>query len=289
MRSRSISLNSIKKKVGFMQGRLSPMIGNKIQSFPKLTWENEFKIANKIDISLMEWTIDQEDFNLNPIMNLIGQKRIKILSKKYNLKIVSLTGDCFMQSPFWKMKTDESDRSKKRLFEVLKCSKKIGINQIVLPLVDKGSLENDQQRRSLLGFLKLIERILLKNKQMIIFETDYEPTKIRKFISKLNPVCFGINYDIGNSASYGFDPEHEIGEYGHRIKNVHVKDRKLNGATVPLGTGNADFEKVFSMLSRIHYKGNYILQTARAADDDHQGTLAKYYSIVIKLLKKYRS
>ena len=31
--------------IGFMQGRLSNLIDNKIQSFPWNNWENEFKIA----------------------------------------------------------------------------------------------------------------------------------------------------------------------------------------------------------------------------------------------------
>ena len=31
------------------QGRLSPPVDNKIQSFPINTWENEFKIAMKLE------------------------------------------------------------------------------------------------------------------------------------------------------------------------------------------------------------------------------------------------
>ena len=36
------------KKIGFIQGRLSPIYENKIQCFPKLHWENEFFIAKII-------------------------------------------------------------------------------------------------------------------------------------------------------------------------------------------------------------------------------------------------
>ena len=34
-------------KIGFMQGRLSPMQGKKIQSFPWKNWKNEFQIGYK--------------------------------------------------------------------------------------------------------------------------------------------------------------------------------------------------------------------------------------------------
>ena len=36
------------KKLGFMQGRLSKQIGNKIQYFPWKSWEREFFEARKI-------------------------------------------------------------------------------------------------------------------------------------------------------------------------------------------------------------------------------------------------
>ena len=37
----------------------------------------------------------------------------------------------------------------------------------------------------------------------ILFEIDYSPKKILKFINKFDD-CYGINYDTGNSASLGF-------------------------------------------------------------------------------------
>ena len=40
------------QKIGFMQGRLSPLIGGKIQSFPWDNWECEFAIAESIDIKI---------------------------------------------------------------------------------------------------------------------------------------------------------------------------------------------------------------------------------------------
>ena len=71
----------------------------------------------------------------------------------------------------------------------------------------------------------------------------------------------------------GFDPYEEFKAYGKRITNVHVKDRLLHGTTVPLGDGNANFEKVFQLLNDYSYEGNYILQTARSSTGDHLGVL----------------
>jgi hexulose-6-phosphate isomerase len=40
----------INSRIGFMQGRLSPMIDGRIQSFPWDYWENEFSLAKEIGI-----------------------------------------------------------------------------------------------------------------------------------------------------------------------------------------------------------------------------------------------
>ena len=46
--------------------------------------------------------------------------------------------------------------------------------------------------------------------------------------------------------------------------SVHIKDRVRGGGTVPLGTGDADFEATFKELSRIGYQGDITLQVARS-------------------------
>ena len=45
-----MEIENFKNRIGFMQGRLSEPIDNKIQSFPIDTWQEEFKWAQKINI-----------------------------------------------------------------------------------------------------------------------------------------------------------------------------------------------------------------------------------------------
>jgi len=46
---------------------------------------------------------------------------------------------------------------------------------------------------------------------------------------------FGINYDVANSASLGFEIDSEFKNYGKYIYNIHIKDRLKNGKSVRLG------------------------------------------------------
>jgi hexulose-6-phosphate isomerase len=76
-------------KVGVMQGRLSPMINNRIQQFPWDSWPSEFVLASKIDIKIIEWTIDTIEFYKNPLINQPDQ--INLIMDKNDISIPSVT------------------------------------------------------------------------------------------------------------------------------------------------------------------------------------------------------
>src|SRR4030095_5153361 len=141
---------------------------------------------------------------------------------------------------------------------------------LVIPLVDGGRIETPEQEADVIRTLKGLDRSGVS----IVFESDYAPVALARFIAQLGP-DFGINYDIGNSASLGYDTAEEIGAFGPRIRNVHVKDRVRGGATRSLGSGNARFATTFGAVWRARYAGSFILQTARAADGEHRAALER--------------
>ena len=277
----------MKYRIGFMQGRLSPLVDGRIQAFPWASWKDEPPLAEQINIHLMEWTLDQDHLYENPLLTKTGQAEIRELCKLHDLAIPSLTGDCFMQAPLWKTKGDERTALERDFCEIAKGCAAVGISMIVVPLVDNGRLENMEQENSLIDFLNTQARFLGSHHLKVIFESDFAPAELTRFISRLDPALCGINYDIGNSAALGFNPAEEIAAYGTRIVNVHVKDRKLGGTTVPLGTGNADFETVFATLAKVGFNGNCVLQTARATDENHAGILSQYRDLTVGWLNKY--
>ncbi len=268
--------------IGFMQGRLSDIKDQKIQQFPYDNWSNEFYLAKKNNFTKIEWTIDLETLPLNPIYSKEGRNEIIYYKDKYNIKIESLTGDLFMQKPFWKNIGSNQKVLKNLFLKTINCSKKVGIKYIILPLVDNGSISNSHQERVLVSFLKSIQKKLRENKQKILFETDFPPLKNLRFIKKFNPNFFGINYDTGNSAHKGFNNQKELKLLFQYIKNIHIKDRLLNRGTVPLGKGNYKFDTFFRFIKKNKYKGNLILQTARSKNKNHLKNLIKYRNFVIK-------
>jgi L-ribulose-5-phosphate 3-epimerase len=277
-------------RIGFMQGRLSPIVDNKIQSFPWGNWKNEIVEAKQNGLSLMEWTLDQVNLNENPLMMHQGKVEIIKLCDQLDFSIPSLTGDCFMQAPFWKaVNVSEQTQLEKTFLEIAEACSAVGIKKIVVPLVDNGSIQQPEQESVLVDFCTINEVHFRKLGLKIVFESDFPPIKLKKLMDRLESNTFGINYDIGNSAALGFKPEDEFLEIGNRILNVHVKDRVLNGATVPLGEGNADFPEVFKLLRDYGYHSDYILQTARATDENHVSRLLAYKNLILTWIKDSES
>jgi L-ribulose-5-phosphate 3-epimerase len=266
--------------LGFMQGRLCALVGGRIQAFPWDEWELEFPRAQALGLHLMEWTLDQDRLRQNPLLTEAGQSRIRALGQQHGLAVASLTGDCFMQAPFWKVAGAGREALQTDFMDVVAACGAVGISMIVVPLVDNGALADRGQEDLLVDFLLARRADFRRHGVAVLFECDFAPQELGRFIGRLPPGDFGVNYDIGNSAALGFDPNEEFACFGTRIQNVHVKDRVLGGTTVPLGTGNADFQTVFAQLARVQYGGNYIMQTARASDGEHAAALRRYMDMI---------
>ncbi len=277
----------MRHRLGFMQGRLVDQVDGKIQCFPGSQWRDEFPAAQQLGLESMEWTLDAEGLSENPLCTEGGRLEIRSLSARCGVQVPSLTGDCFMQQPFWKSGGLELQRRLNAFDTVIHSAAEFGVRHVVIPLVDNGRLESREQEGVLLRHLTDRLEVLRSGKVCIAFESDFAPPQLAEFIAQLPSDSFGINYDTGNSASLGYSPREEFAAYGRRVCNVHIKDRVLGGTTVPLGEGNADFNAAFESLAVVQYEGNIVLQTARAQDRDHAQALGRYADFTRSLMEVY--
>ena len=75
------------KEIGIMQGRLSRTRKGKIQAFPTHDWEKEFELVAEIGYGSIEWVIDSEGIDKNPLFSENQRKTIHKLVDKYNILI----------------------------------------------------------------------------------------------------------------------------------------------------------------------------------------------------------
>ena len=251
-------------EIGIMQGRLSPRIDGKIQAYPATTWQKEFEIAQEIGYAAIEWIVEKP-VESNALMTDFGKAEIK--------RVIASTG-------VRKAKSQNKDY----LLEILKNAKEVGAIGVEIPFVDNSSIKNDKEKQEFIDAMQDAFKLAKDLDIKISLETDLSPIAFKELFEQIDLDFIQANYDIGNSASLGFDPEEELDAYGQRILNVHVKDRKLGGTTVPLGTGNADINLVIQKLQEFGYSGGLTMQAARGENDVE--TAKEQLNYVRNLLKK---
>jgi L-ribulose-5-phosphate 3-epimerase len=269
-----------------MQGRLSNSMGEKIQSFPVDSWKQEFKKAEKLGYEVIEWVFDHHD---NPLLNSENNLEIINLSKKYDVKINSVCADYFMKQKLFHESENSVSKNIKTLEKLIIQSKKLGISMIEIPFVDSSSLKTENEKFELKTNIDKVIPLLEETGIILVLETDLPPLNFQNLLLQFDHPNILANYDSGNSASLGYNSKEELSILSKWIKNVHVKDRKFNGGTVPLGTGNTNFEHFFSSLSEINYSGDLIIQGARSLENKHspEQTCATYQKFVNGYLNKY--
>ena len=269
-----------------MQGRLSPVIDNKIQAFPHNNWKNEFQIAQKLGFDLIEWVVDDKN---NPIFDNECINTILELSEKYEIKINSLCADYFMNNLLFKNTEGLIRKNLDFLILLIKQCKKCNIKILELPFVDSSSLKNLTEQKQVLKNLKTVVNVAEDNDVVLGLETDLEPSSFVDLLEEFNHPNIKANYDIGNSTSKSYDMNVELDVLKKWIINVHIKDRIKNGKTVPLGFGDVDFPGFFQILKKINYSGDLIIQGARedfTSNISTNQTCLKYLEFVNRYLEK---
>ncbi len=256
-------MNKFQGSFGIMQGRLSPPKDNLIQHYPTETWEDEFAHCTELGLECIEWIFEYPNIDQNALFNDKEVEKINYLSKKYDIKINSVVADYFMVNKLFNENQKNLQQNIDVFNNLINQCKKANIPIIELPFVDSSSMKSNQHKTEVIeNLLPLIDNASKLNIK-ISLETDLDPKSFKTFIKNFGIENVYINYDMGNSASLGYNPVEEISEYGDKIINVHIKDRELGGTTVPLGSGNTDFETVFKSLEAINYSHDFIFQSAR--------------------------
>jgi L-ribulose-5-phosphate 3-epimerase len=271
------------KQIGIMQGRLSPRIDGKIQAYPAKTWQKEFEIAKEIGYSAIEWIVEKP-LEINALMSKSGMQEIKEIILKTGVRVDYVCADIFMQQPLVRMSEKIKEENKKILEQILINSKEIGAIGVEIPFVDASSIKTESEIEELISVTQDAFKLTGEIGIDVSLETDLNAKEFKKLLEKINLDHVKANYDIGNSASLGYEPLEELENYGQKILNVHVKDRKLGGTTVPLGTGNADIRCVFEKLDEIGYTGGITMQAARGEDDVE--TAREQLMYTLEIMKK---
>jgi sugar phosphate isomerase/epimerase len=254
-------------KLGIVQGRLLPPIGNHIQEFPRAEWKLEFDLMENLGLTHIEWIVTDTSFKT---------KTLNLDVKKYGSKISSVCCDHLIDNHFYK-----KSFLKERLEPACEFAIKNNIKSLTIPLLEKSKLNN-------FNIDSAVENFVYFGKKYPSLNFSFE-IENNADISLCLADClpnFYLTYDTGNITSCGIDHEIYIEKVFHKINNVHLKDRTVDPiSTVEPGNGDTDFYLIFDILSKKCYKGWYTLQTARSKNGSETETISRHIKFYEKFIR----
>ena len=270
-----------------MQGRLSRPQNDKIQLFPVNNWEQEFELAAEIGYVCIEWIIDSDGIDINPLFSVSERKTIESMIERYNVSIPAVCHDQLMDIPLHSQDDNTAKLAATILHKTMDACESLGIQFIEIPLVGNSALSDNADHENLIRQLANFDNKAKQYGISFILETDLPPERNVALMENMSGLSVGLNFDMGNSAYWGFDSDHELPLIGQWIKNVHVKDCTPEDYTLPLGDGDVDFKKVFTHLKKQKYDGLFILQAAPAPHGKEKDIARQYCQFTQNQIRNY--
>lgn len=274
--------------IGIMQGRLSPPLHGRIQAFPVKTWREEFELAKKGGLYCIEWIYDATGEHANPLRTEEGLREVERSIEDSGVKVLSICADYYMTETLLDGHGNARPKNVRHLEWLLGRASALGVRYVVLPLVDSSSLATDRAIETLLAIVRSLGATVRKARVELHLETDLAPRSLVELLERIDEPLVRANYDTGNSASLGRDPQQELALLGSWLGSVHIKDRLLGGGTVPLGTGSADLAACFRLILAAGFPGPCILQAAREGGISELGLAIRNRRLVEKLILEAR-
>ncbi len=248
-----------KRRVGIIQGRLSPRPRDRLQAFPAETWEQEFALARALGLDGIEWIFEAHRSAENPLRSPKGRARIRKVIEQTKTAVLSICGDYFMVHRLSEP-GEVGVRASRVLSEVIAQAAAIGAQRILLPWLEEAALDSEQKEDCAVTNLIRALPAASRHNVAIGLEMEVPGDKYRSLLERIGHPLVQAYYDTGNSTAAGLDVGKDILHLQGKLGAVHIKDRKTGGTSQFLGNGDTNFAGLFEQLKTWDFSGDLVLQ-----------------------------
>ncbi len=258
----------------------------RLQAFPWSSWRGEFDRARACGFDAIEWLFEAERFEENPLWAQTGVDEINRCVRASSIPVSSVCADYFMAHPFFRVSSAARTESVRVLERLIARAASVGARTVLIPVLEAGEVRTTEEGDVLLEALRRPCEAAGRAGIRLGLETELPASEYLALVENGGHPSLGVYYDTGNAAAKGFAIENDVAMLGARLVGVHVKDRPLAGASVPLGRGAASFAPFFEALRSARYSGPLILQST--SDDDYLAAARAHLAFVRRFLAAAR-
>lgn len=248
-------------KIGIMQGRLLPLNSAEYQHFPKDTWQEEFRLAKDLGFDSIELLFDSYDYGNNPLLDNNLIPKIISLMNDTGLTIESVCADYFKVNCLLNVTQDRKGKHINILKLLISNCAAIGIKRIIVPLVETAGIKNTAEMIEFRDTVSKLYTSLKKHHISLSLETELDASGNLEFMNIMDCENINLQYDLGNSVSFGFDIIEDITRLKDFIAGIHIKDKDAFGRNVMLGMGLLDLKRSLRLIKDLDVVDSFILET----------------------------
>jgi hexulose-6-phosphate isomerase len=258
-------------RLGIMQGRLSPPAAHP-QSFPFDSWQSEFWRARTCGFDLIEWLLDGAACTRNPLWTAAGMTEIRRCITATGVSVESICADYFVDYPLLRVPERERRQHLHVLNRLVEPAARLGARVIVLPVLGRGEPRDASDDAMLLE--SLVEPLATAHDAgvTLALELNIPRDRCLGIIRQAAHPALSMCLDTGNRAAQGLDIVEDMSALAPCVREVHIKDRLLDGPNVPLGEGVAPLDAFLDALTSGLYRGPLILETTAGDGYLHHAT-----------------
>ena len=161
----------------------------------------------------------------------------------------------------------------------------LGAGRVVLPFVDASRIDSDAELDHVVGILERVLPVLEATGVELHLETSLSPDRFAELLARLPHAMLKVNYDSGNSASLGYEPDGRVrGLRRLAWEACTSRTVSMEAARCRLGSGDTNFGALFGCLGEVGYSGDFVLQVARGTPGDEVAWARSNRDYVLALL-----
>ncbi len=246
-----------------MQGRLSASSPAGPQVFPAATWRSEFAVARELDFDTIEWLVEAGSLAVNPLLSPAGRAEIKKTGQASGIRIASACAHCVLQ---WQPFAPDGAKRLEDFSTLLNAAGAAGLERVIVPILEAATIAKAASRAHAAEIFRPAARAAEQAKVDLAFEMDRPAGECREFIAWLDSPRARLCYDTGNATALGYDIVEEINLLLPLVAEIHLKDRRVGGASQPLGYGDTRFAEFFQIIAERAWAGPFVLETPTLGD-----------------------
>lgn len=222
-----------------------------------------FALARELGFDGVELIFGAQDYEQLHLWTILGAARVRRLATDAGVALPSVCATYFNRYGFVSADAAVRWQSLDVLHRLCETAAEAGLRTILIPCFGAAEIRSGDVTHH----ARIVEALAAcadhaQARELILgLEATLPAQELIELVRQVDHPAVRVYFDTGNMVPAGYDPAQELLALGPYLCQVHIKDRRRDGETVALGSGDVDFSAVARALHTLQYDGWLVLET----------------------------